>query len=131
MSAPDPIGDMLTRTRNALRAGHEVVEMPSSRLRAEIVRLMKREGYVRDYAVEGDAKKVLRVYLKCDAEHRPVIRGLRRVSRPGLRKYAGAAAIPRVLGGLGITVMSTPQGIMTGREAKAKNLGGEVLCQVW
>jgi small subunit ribosomal protein S8 len=131
MSLPDPIGDMLARMRNGYRAGRDVVEMPGSKIKVEITRLLKREGYLKDFTVEGDVKKTLRIYLKYDADHAPLIRGMRRVSRPGLRQYVGASRVPRVLGGMGIAVLSTPQGILTGQEAKKQNVGGEVLCKIW
>jgi len=131
MSQSDPIADMLTRIRNAHGAGHEVVTMPCSKAKTEIARLLKKEGYVSDYVVEGEGRRTLRIYLKYDAEHMPVIRGLQRLSRPGLRRYSGAADMPRKLGGLGVTVISTSQGIMSGKEAKERNIGGEVLCTVW
>jgi len=131
MGMTDPISDMLTRIRNGLRAGHKVVDIPHSRMKAEIARVMKREGYIADFVVEGGLKKVLRIYLKYIAEKEPVIRGLQRESRPGLRSFVSADRVPRVLGGLGVTVMSTSSGVMTGREAREKHIGGEVLCSVW
>jgi small subunit ribosomal protein S8 len=131
MSVSDPIADMLTSVRNAQRVGMEMVSVPHSALKVEIVRVLKKEGYVADYAVEGGVKKVLRVYLRYNSNHEPVIRGLRRASSPGLRAYAGAGRLPRVLGGMGTAVMSTSQGVMTGREARSRKVGGEVLCTVW
>jgi len=131
MSMSDPIADMLTRIRNAHAASLDVVEMPFSKMKSEITKVMKREGYVADYAVDGGTKKVLRIYLKYVEGREPVIKGLRRESRPGLRKYVSVSEIPRVLGGLGVAVISTSSGIMTGKEAKSKSIGGEVLCAVW
>ena len=132
MSMTDPIADMLTRIRNACKAGLPAVEMGHSRLKAEVARILKKEGYVADVA-EGaeDGKKVLRVVLKYDYNEKPIIQQLQRVSKPGLRRYVAAAAVPRVRGGLGTAVLSTSRGIMSDREARAAHVGGEVLCQVW
>ena len=131
MSWSDPIADMLTRIRNGQAAGHEIVEMPASNLKAAIAKVLKDEGYVEDYEVEGDAKRVLRVALKYNAEGKPVIRGLRRESSPGLRRFCGWKEIPRVLGGLGTAVVSTSGGVMSGLEARRRKLGGEIVCTVW
>ena len=132
MSCSDPIADMLTRIRNACRAGLPVAEMGHSRLKAEIARILKKEGYIAD-VVEGDddGKKLLRVVLKYDYNEKPIIQQLRRVSKPGLRHYVAAADIPRVRGGMGTTVLSTSRGVMSDRDARAAHVGGEVLCQVW
>ena len=132
MSCSDPIADMLTCIRNASRAGLPATEMGHSRLKAEVARILKKEGYIADVATaERDGKKVLRVTLKYDYNEKPIIQQLRRVSRPGLRRYVGAAEIPRVRGGLGTAVLSTSRGVMSDREARAARVGGEVLCQVW
>ena len=132
MSCSDPIADMLTRIRNACKAGLPAVEMGHSRLKAEIARLLKKEGYVADVAeATEDGKKILRVVLKYDYNEQPIIQQLQRVSKPGLRRYVAATAIPRVRGGLGTAVLSTSRGLMTDREARAAHVGGEVLCQVW
>lgn len=132
MSCSDPIADMLTRIRNACKAGLPAVEMGHSRLKAEVARILKKEGYVADVAEDTeDGKKVLRVVLKYDYNEKPIIQQLQRVSKPGLRRYVAAAAIPRVRGGLGTAVLSTSRGIMSDREARAAHVGGEVLCQVW
>ncbi|NQT91665.1 MAG: 30S ribosomal protein S8 [Lentisphaerae bacterium] len=131
MSVSDPISDLLVRLLNAHRAEHEVVEVPHSRMKGEITRILKSEGYITDYVVEGDLKKMLRVYLKYDVEHRPAITGLKRISRPSRRRYVGVGEIPRILGGLGMAVISTSSGLMTGSEAKQRQLGGELLCSVW
>lgn len=132
MSQSDPIADMLTRIRNAARAGLDTVEMPHARLKGEIARLLKREGYIADYVAEvRDGKKVLRVYLKYTAGRVPVIRGLRRISKPGLRRYTASRAAPRVMSGMGVAILSTSKGILTDREVRAQGVGGEVLCHVW
>ncbi len=131
MSWSDPIADMLTRIRNAQRAGLDVVEMPSSRLKTEIARILKDEGFVADLEVEGDLKKVLRLELKYTDDGEPVIRGIQRESKPGLRRFRGWKETPRVLGGLGVSVLSTSQGVMSGREARRRKLGGEYLCSIW
>ena len=132
MSCSDPIADMLTRIRNACKAGLPAVEMGHSRLKAEVARILKREGYVADVAEDvEDGKKVLRVTLKYDYNDQPIIQQLQRVSRPGLRRYVAHSAIPRVRGGLGTAVLSTSRGIMSDREARQARVGGEVLCQVW
>ena len=132
MSCSDPIADMLTCIRNASKAGLPATEMGHSRLKAEIARILKKEGYIADVA-EGDdeGKKRLRVVLKYDYNEKPIIQQLRRVSRPGLRRYVAATAVPRVRGGLGTAVLSTSRGLMSDREARAAHVGGEVLCQVW
>ena len=126
----DPISDMLTRIRNAGRALLPTVEMPHSRIKESLAKILKQEGYVTEVAVEGKPMKKIQIRLKYQGK-KNVIEGLRRISRPGLRHYVGATDIPRVRGGLGLAVLSTPEGVMTGREARKKNLGGEVLCYVW
>ena len=127
----DPIADMLARVRNAAQAGHKRVDMPVSKLKAEIARILKENHFIHDYKLLDDgAHGLLRVYLKYYQE-KPVIRNLRRISKPGLRKYAGARELPRVRGGLGIAIVSTSQGVMSDKEARAKNVGGEVLALVW
>jgi small subunit ribosomal protein S8 len=123
----DPISDMLTRIRNAGRALLPTVEMPHSRIKEDLANILKREGYVAEVAVEGKLPKKIRIRLKYQGK-KNVIEGLRRISKPGLRHYVGAAKIPRVLGGLGVAVISTPEGVMTGNDARKKNLGGELLC---
>lgn len=130
MSYSDPIADMLTRIRNAHMAGLEVVDIPHSVLKGEIARVLKREGFVSDYVVEG-SPKVLRLYLKYTNDREPVIQGMKRESKPGLRRYAKATEVPKVLGGLGVGVLSTSSGIMTDKEARKKNVGGELLCSIW
>jgi small subunit ribosomal protein S8 len=126
----DPISDLLTRIRNAGRALRPTVAMPHSRMKENIANILKREGYVAEVTVEGKAVKTINLKLKYQGK-KNVIEGLRRISKPGLRHYVGAAEIPRVRGGLGIAIVSTSEGVMTGVEAKKKNLGGELLCYVW
>jgi len=130
--AVDPITDLLNRLRNAMNAGHERVDLPASRLKENVVRVLADEGYVASFRrVEEKGRPVLRVGLKYDAEGEPIVNGLERVSRPGRRVYARAADIPEVLGGLGISIVSTSRGIVTGRKARESRLGGEILCNVW
>lgn len=126
----DPIADMLTRIRNAQRALLPVVEVPHSRLKESLANILKKEGYVMDVAVEGKLPRKLKLRLKYQGK-KSVIEGLRRISRPGLRHYVGSTEIPRVRGGLGVAVLSTPEGIMTGNDARKKKIGGELLCYVW
>jgi small subunit ribosomal protein S8 len=126
----DPISDMLTRLRNAGHALRPTVEVPHSRVKADLAAILKKEGYVADVGVSGDKIKTINVKLKYQGKE-SVIEGMRRISRPGLRHYVGATKIPRVRGGLGVAVISTPEGVMTGMDARKKNLGGEVLCYVW
>ena len=130
----DPIADMLTRIRNANMVSLPQVEMPSSKLKVELAKLLKSEGYVEDYAVvekEGSNFKTLKITLKYDEKSKPVISNLKRVSRPGLRNYCKAKDIPQVLGGMGIAIISTSKGLLTDRRAKKENVGGEILCYVW
>jgi small subunit ribosomal protein S8 len=128
----DPIADMLTRLRNASAAGHEKVDIPLSRLKVEIARILKKEGFVKGYKViDQDIQDILRVYLKYGSGNERVLRGITRTSKPGLRVYARSRKIPRVLSGMGIAIISTSKGIMTDREARNQGVGGEVLCHVW
>ena len=130
----DPIADLLTRIRNAIMAGHKVVEVPASNLKKEVARILFEKGYILSYkVVEGDtAQGVLKIALKYNPKSKkPAIKDLQRVSRPGLRHYAGADELPRVLNGLGIAIISTSRGLMTDKEAKKENIGGEVLCYVY
>jgi small subunit ribosomal protein S8 len=137
MIITDPIGDMLTRIRNAIMAGHSVVALPSSKIKESIARILQEEGYISGYeVVDGKiaGSKVLRLHLKYVGERRerrPVISGLERVSRPGRRVYTGKQEIPWVLSGIGIAILSTPKGVMTGQRARQLGVGGEVLCKVW
>lgn len=127
----DPIADMLTRIRNGIRARRQRVDMPSSKLKVEIARILKEEGYISNYKVsEEGKKKSLKVFLRYGSDGRNVISNLARVSKPGRRVYVSAASVPRVLGGLGINVMTTPRGVMTGKKARKSGVGGEVLCNV-
>ena len=128
----DPIADMLTRVRNALAARHPKVDVPASKLKTEIARILKEEGYITNYKVaEEGVKKTIKIYLKYGADSRPVISEIERVSRPGCRVYVGQQDIPRVLGGLGINILTTPRGVMTGRAAHREKVGGEILCRLW
>ena len=128
----DPIADMLTRIRNANKALHEHAEMPNSRLKGDIARLLKEEGYIRDYHVEkGESFDTLVIDLKFGRDRERVISGLKRVSKPGRRVYARKDRLPRVLGGMGVAILSTPKGVMTGAEARKQGIGGEILCYVW
>lgn len=128
----DPIADMLTRIRNGIRARHERVEIPASKLKAEIAKILKSEGFISNYKlVEENGRPSLRIYLKYSQEGESVIHGIERVSRPGRRVYRAKAEIPRVLGGLGLSIVSTSRGVLSGNEASKTGVGGEVLCQVW
>lgn len=132
MGMTDPIADMLTRIRNACAARKESVEVPWSKLKETIVQILRQEGFVGDFAaVEKDGKLWLRIVLRYDEQNRPVINGLKRVSKPGLRVYVGVDEIPSVRQGLGISILSTPAGVLTDREARQKHVGGELLCSVW
>lgn len=131
MSMTDPIADLLTRIRNAINQRHETVDIPSSRMKLEIVRILKEEGYIENYTVTRDNKQgMVRVYPRYTGGKVPVISRLARVSRPGCRVYANRSTIPQIMGGLGICILSTSQGLLTGRQAKEKGLGGEVLCEI-
>ncbi len=128
----DPISDMFTRVRNALRARHSKVEIPSSKLKIEIARILKQEGYVTNYRVaEEDGKRTIKVYLKYGPDSRPVASKINLVSKPGRRVYTSAAKIPSVIGGLGINILTTSKGVMTGRQARQKGVGGEILCNIY
>ena len=133
----DPISDMLTRIRNAIMAGHNVVALPSSKIKVEIAKILKEEGYISGFeVVDGKVvgSKVLRIRLKYVGERRerrPVITGLERISRPGRRVYTGKQEIPWVLSGIGVAILSTPKGVMTGQRARQLGVGGEVLCKIW
>ena len=132
MSMTDPIADMLTRIRNANRALLERVDIPASRIKVELAKVLKAEGFIRAYRLIDDKKQgILRVYLKFGPGNERVIQGMRRVSRPGLRVYRKSLQIPRTVGALGLAVVSTPQGLLTGKAARERGLGGEVLCYVW
>ena len=132
MSMTDPIADMLTRIRNACNAKHSRVDVPASKLKREIARVLAESRFIDNFAFIEDGKQgILRLYLRYDQNDNSIIRGLERVSKPGLRQYAGKADIPRVLRGLGIAVISTSKGVMTDKEARMNGVGGEILCSVW
>jgi small subunit ribosomal protein S8 len=132
MTTSDPIADMLTRIRNAMGARHAKVDVPASRLKTEIARILRDEGYIANYKLTEDGtKKFIRIYLKYTATNEPVISKIERVSRPGCRVYVGSKSVPRVLGGLGVNILTTPRGVMTGRSARKEGVGGEVLCHVY
>ena len=132
MNSTDPIADMLTRIRNASAARHRELTLPSSRVKREIARILVEEGFVESFATQqGGVQELLTVQLKYVEGRTPVVSGLKRISKPGLRVYARKTEIPRVLGGLGLAILSTSHGIMTGSQARKLNLGGEVLCYVW
>lgn len=132
MSLTDPVSDMLTRVRNAAAAGHATVSIPHSGLKAEIARILKREGFISDFSVETSGKRShLALKLKYTRGDRSVIRGLNRVSKPGIRKYVGSSEIPKVFGGMGTAIISTSRGVVTDREARRSKLGGEIICYVW
>ncbi|WP_035352310.1 30S ribosomal protein S8 [Edaphobacter aggregans] len=132
MNLTDPVADFLTRIRNSIRARHQKLDVPASKLKAEIARILKDEGYIVNYkATEENGQKILRVYLKYGTNNEAAIRDLQRVSRPGCRVYVGRDEIRRVQGGLGISIMTTPKGVMTGRQARREGVGGEILCEVW
>lgn len=128
----DPIADFLTRIRNAQRAGHRWLDIPMSKIKAHMAVVLKREHYIKDFVIIEEEKfRTLRIYLRYEPDGSPVIETIRRISKPGIRVYVPAKSIPRVLNGMGIAIMSTSRGIMTGKEAKVARLGGEVLCHVW
>ena len=134
MTMTDPIADMLTRIRNGNTAFHDAVRMPSSKVKESLAQILQREGYIEGYEIADDPGrpgKVLTINMKYSPERARSISGIRRVSKPGLRVYRGADRLPRVLGGLGVAVLSTSQGLMTDREARQRRMGGEVLCYVW
>src|SRR5450755_2418780 len=128
----DPIADLLTRIRNAAMAKHPRVDLPSSKLKVEIARILKDEGYLANFKVEEQkAKKTLRVFLRYTPDRRSVITDLKRISRPGSRRYVGKTDIRQVVGGMGISIVSTPKGLMTGSSARKAGIGGEIMCEVW
>ena len=133
MTTSDPIADMLTRVRNGLAARHPKVDVPASKLKLDIARILKEEGFILNYKIaeDGTAKKSIRIYLKYTPGNVPVISRIERVSRPGCRVYVGSKDVPRVLGGLGVNILTTPRGVMTGSTARKEKVGGEVLCQIW
>ncbi|MGE5717631.1 MAG: 30S ribosomal protein S8 [Acidobacteriota bacterium] len=132
MNISDPVSDLLARLRNALSARHEKADIPSSRFKIELARILKDEGYIKNFKVMDDrGGSLLRLYLKYDDTGNPVIHGLARSSKPGRRLYAGKNELPEVLGGLGVAIVSTSQGLLTGHDAKKRGVGGEVVCTVW
>ncbi len=132
MSMSDPIADLLTRIRNALHAGHATVDVPASGLKREVCRVLKEEGFIQDCSFSEESRPgVIRITLRYDGDHEGVVQGIRRVSRPSLRVYQGAKDLKPVRSGLGISILSTSQGVMTGKQARKMNVGGEVLCEVW
>jgi small subunit ribosomal protein S8 len=135
MSMTDPIADFLTRVRNAIHAAHETVDIPASKLKAELARILVEQGYIEGWSIapapEGGAGEVIQIRLKYTVDRRSAISGLKRVSRPGRRTYVDAKHIPKVVGGMGTSILSTSHGVMTGHDARAAGFGGEVLAQVW
>jgi Ribosomal protein S8 len=131
MNMTDPIADMLTRIRNGLQARHDFVEVPSSKEKVEIARILKEEGFIDSYVVSGDLKKTITIVLRYGENKEKIISGLKRISKPGMRVYAKVDSVPRVLNGLGIAIISTSSGLMTDKQARAKHVGGEVLAYVW
>ena len=135
MSMTDPIADFLTRIRNGIQAAHETVDIPASKLKVELARILREQGYIASYEVEAPTPEhpgeILRITLKYTEDRRPAISGLRRVSRPGQRRYVPASAIPKVQGGLGTAIVSTSRGVMTGHQARQQKVGGEVVAEVW
>jgi small subunit ribosomal protein S8 len=132
MNITDPIADMLTRVRNALEARHPKVDVPASKLKAEIARILKEEGFIANYKVaDEEGKRTIKIYLKYGPDGQPVISRIARISRPGRRVYVGQKEIRKVLGGMGINILTTPRGVMTGRTAYRERVGGEILCEVW
>jgi small subunit ribosomal protein S8 len=132
MAVTDPIADFLTRIRNALGADHEWVDIPASTLKAELARILREQGYIESFSTEPDrVGELIRIQLKYTEDRKPVISGLERVSKPGRRTYVGSTEIPKVLGGMGTTIVSTSRGVMTGHDARREGVGGEVLAYVW
>ena len=132
MTMTDPIADMLTRIRNAVSSKHDNVTMPSSKLKVAIAKVLKEEGFIRDFTISQEAPRtLLKIDLSYTGRKEPVLSGIKRVSKPGLRIYVQKREIPRVLGGLGVAILSTPEGVMTGQHARQKSIGGEILCYVW
>ena len=132
MSASDPVADMLTKVRNAAMARHEKVDVPASKLKLEIVKIFKTEGYIKNFKkVQEDGKNILRIFLKYDDENNPVIHGVKKISTPGRRVYSGYKDLPRVYNGYGTIIVSTSAGVTTGKKATEKMVGGELVCTVW
>ena len=132
MSASDPVADMLTKVRNAAMARHEKVDVPASKLKLEIVKILKTEGYIKNFKkVQEDGKNILRIFLKYDEENNPVIHGVKKISTPGRRVYSGYKDLPRVYNGYGTIIVSTSSGVTTGKKATEKMVGGELVCTIW
>jgi len=132
VTVSDPIADMLTRIRNAIMARHDSVLIPASKMKLSIAKIFKAEGFIDDYeVVKGKPHRMIKLQLKYDDKNQPVLSGLERVSKPGLRVYSGSKEIPRIYGGLGVAIISTPKGVMTGHQAWREGIGGELLCYVW
>jgi len=132
MSLTDPVADFLSRIRNGIRARHQKVDVPASKLKLEMARILKEEGFIANFkAAEEEGQKILRIYLKYGPNNEAAISRLERVSKPGCRVYVGRTEIPRVLGGMGINILTTPRGVMTGRDARKQGVGGEVLCEIY
>ena len=132
MGMTDPVSDLLTRIRNGVSSKHDSVSMPASKMKIAIAKVLRDEGFIRDYQVEPEGtRQMLKVQLSYTGRKEPVLSGIKRVSKPGLRVYVQKREIPRVFGGLGIAILSTPEGVMTGQSARQKSIGGEVLCYVW
>ncbi len=132
MVMTDPIADMLARIRNGSHARHDLVEIPSSNLKVTLAKILKDEGYIKNFRViDNDKQGILKVYLRYDREGDPMIQGIKRISRPGLRRYCRADGVPSVLKGLGIAIISTSRGVLTDSEARKENVGGEILCEIW
>ena len=132
MSMTDPIADLLTRIRNATREKHEKLEVPASRLKANVVRVLKEEGYIKNFRLmREEGRPVIKVYLKYTDQGDSVIQGIKRISRPGLRRYSGYEEMPRPLSGAGVAIVSTSKGVTTGHKARSQKVGGEILCEVW
>jgi small subunit ribosomal protein S8 len=132
MCMTDPVADLLTRIRNATKEKHEKLELPASRLKANVVRVLKEEGYIKNFRLmREEGRPIIKVYLKYTEKGDSVIQGIRRISRPGLRRYSGYEEMPRPLGGAGVAIVSTSKGVTTGHKARVQKVGGEILCEVW
>lgn len=132
MGMTDPVADMLTRVRNGSKAGKRWVDVPASKLKRELARIMAEEHYIMNFRYTDDDKQgMIRVFLRYDEHEKPIIQGIKRVSKPGLRKYSNASKLPRVLNGLGVAIISTSSGVMTDRDARKQGVGGEVICYIW
>lgn len=132
MTICDPIGDMLTRIRNAIMVRHDSVMVPASKIKLAIAKILREEGFIKDYeVVRGKPHRTIKIHLRYDDKNQPILTGVERISKPGLRIYSQNREIPRVYGGMGIAILSTPRGVMSGQEARKQGMGGEILCYVW